>query len=75
LTMAQGIHTFVNMKTTLILDDELYSKASALAGVEEKTALVHLALKALISKMSSVRLALLGGTEKRAKSATRRRSH
>ena len=55
------------MRTTLILDEEMISKASALAGVKEKTALVHMGLEALIAKMSAARLARLGGSEKNAK--------
>jgi Arc/MetJ family transcription regulator len=62
------------MRTTLILDEEVLSKASALAGVKEKTALVHLGLEALIAKMSAARLAALGGTERNVKAPPRRRA-
>jgi Arc/MetJ family transcription regulator len=62
------------MRTTLILNEEILSKASALAGVKEKTALVHLGLEALIAKMSAARLAALGGTEQNAKASPRRRA-
>ena len=62
------------MRTTLILDEEVLSRASALAGVKEKTALVHLGLEALIAKMSAARLAALGGTERKAKAPPRRRA-
>ncbi len=62
------------MRTTLILNEETLSKASALAGVKEKTALVHLGLEALIAKMSAARLAALGGTERNAKAPPRRRA-
>ena len=62
------------MRTTLILNEEILSKASALAGVKEKTALVHLGLEALIAKMSAARLAALGGTEWNAKASPRRRA-
>ncbi len=62
------------MRTTLILDEEILSKASALAGVKEKTALVHLGLETLIAKMSAARLAALGGTERKAKTPPRRRA-
>jgi peptide/nickel transport system ATP-binding protein len=55
------------MRTTLILSDDAMAKAAALTGVKEKTALVHLGLEALISKMSAARLARLGGTERKAK--------
>lgn len=62
------------MRTTLILDEAILSKASALAGVKEKTALVHLGLEALIAKMSAARLAALGGSERKAKVPPRRRA-
>lgn len=51
------------MRTTLALDDDLLSKAQALTGVSEKTALIREALRALIQRESSKRLALLGGSE------------
>jgi Arc/MetJ family transcription regulator len=62
------------MRTTLILSDDAMAKASALTGVKEKTALVHLGLEALIAKMSAARLARLGGTERKAKAVPRRRT-
>ena len=51
------------MRTTLALDDDLLSKAQALSGVREKSALVREALKALIERESARRLARLGGSE------------
>jgi len=62
------------MRTTLILKDEILSRASALTGVKEKTALVHLGLEALIARESAARLARLGGTEKNISPIPRRRS-
>jgi len=62
------------MRTTLNIDDELLEKASRLAGVKEKTALVRMGLEALIARESSKRLAKLGGTEKGLRSIPRRRS-
>jgi Arc/MetJ family transcription regulator len=44
---------------TLALDDELVTKAQALTGLEEKSALVREALKALIERESARRLARL----------------
>lgn len=52
----------MHMRTTLILDDALMAEAGELTGISEKTALVHAALKALISRESARRLAALGGT-------------
>lgn len=61
------------MRTTLILRDELFRKAAALTGIQEKTALVHAGLEALIASASARRLAALGGTDPRLKLARRRR--
>jgi len=62
------------MRTTLALDDELLAKAQAYTGLQEKTALIREALKALIERESAQRLARLGGTEPKLTSAPRRRS-
>lgn len=64
----------MHMRTTLNIDDALLQEASRLTGVEEKTALVHLGLRALISLESARRLAALGGTEKKLRKPRRRRS-
>ncbi len=61
------------MRTTLALDDELVADAQALTGLQEKSALVREALKALIQRESALRLARLAGSEPKLKSATRRR--
>ncbi len=61
------------MRTTLNIDDDLLKRASKLSGVSEKTAVVHLGLEALIAKECSLRLAKLGGTEKRLQKIRRRR--
>jgi Arc/MetJ family transcription regulator len=51
------------MRTTINIDDDLYTKAVELTGVHEKTALLREGLKALIERESALRLALLGGSE------------
>jgi len=61
------------MRTTLNIEDVLIKKASQLTGIKEKTYLVKLGLKALISQESSRRLAKLGGAEKKIQSIPRRR--
>ncbi len=61
------------MRTTISLDDELLEKASELTNIEERTALIREALRALIARESAKRLALLGGSEPKAKAASRRR--
>ncbi len=51
------------MRTTLVLDDDLLTKAQALTGISEKSALVPEALRALIQRESAKRLVVLGGSE------------
>jgi Arc/MetJ family transcription regulator len=62
------------MRTTLALDDDLIAKAQALTSLEEKSALVREALKALIERESARRLARLGGSEPKLRAPRRRRS-
>lgn len=61
------------MRTTLILKEDILARAAELTGVKEKTALVHLGLEALIAKASALRLARLGGTERKLSRIPRRR--
>lgn len=61
------------MRTTLNIDEHLLKHASKLTGIQEKTSLVRLGLEALIAKQAALRLAQLGGTEKRLQSPARRR--
>lgn len=61
------------MRTTIALDDELVAKAQAFTGLQEKSALVREALRALIERESARRLARLGGTEPQLDIAPRRR--
>lgn len=61
------------MRTTLALDDDLVRTAQEFTGVSEKTALVREALKSLIERESSRRLAALGGTMPKLKNIPRRR--
>jgi len=61
------------MRTTIIIKDEVLERAAALAGIKEKTALVHAALEALIEKKARERLAALGGSDPKAKAGRRRR--
>lgn len=71
-------HTYIggilmHMRTTLILRDDLMAQAARLAGMTEKTALVHAGLEALIEKKSRERLASLGGSQPHLKAPPRRR--
>lgn len=48
----------MHRRTTLILDDDLVAKARGVTGVQEKTALVHEGLRALIARESARKLSL-----------------
>lgn len=61
------------MRTTLILRDDVVELAARLTRIEEKTALVHAGLEALIALESARRLAKLGGSDPRAAAGRRRR--
>lgn len=62
------------MRITVALDDELIRTAQELTGVEEETALLQEALKALIERESASRLASSGGTMPCLKNIPRRRA-
>ena len=51
------------MRATVTLDDDLILKAQEFTGITERSALLRTALKALIHREASRRLAALGGTE------------
>jgi metal-responsive CopG/Arc/MetJ family transcriptional regulator len=61
------------MRTTVTLDEDLLSRAQALSGVQERSALLREALSALIQRESARRLARLGGSEPKLESVVRRR--
>ena len=61
------------MRTTLIIRDDVLERAAALAGIKEKTALVHAGLEALIEKKARERLAALGGSDPKAAAGRRRK--
>lgn len=62
------------MRTTVTLDDELVTKAQAYTGIQEKSALLREALKALVQRESARRLIKLGGSDPDATAPPRRRS-
>ena len=62
------------MRTTLTIDDELFSRAAELTGVQEKSALLRESLKALIERESARRLAKLGASEPEFTAGRRRQS-
>jgi Arc/MetJ family transcription regulator len=62
------------MRTTVNLDEELIEEAMRVTGVQERTALIHEGLRALVSRENARRLALLGGSEPQLRAIPRRRS-
>jgi Arc/MetJ family transcription regulator len=64
----------MHMRTTLIIDDALIERARRLTGIDEKTALVHAGLEALIAREAAKRLAALGGSQPQLEPTRRRRS-
>jgi Arc/MetJ family transcription regulator len=62
------------VRTTIAPDNELVARAQAFIGMQEKSALVCEALKALIESESARRLARLGGTEPDLKPIPRRQT-
>lgn len=65
----------MHMRTTLIIDDDLLEQARKLSGLQEKTAVLHAGLEALIARESARRLAALGGSQKGLRNIRRRRSN
>jgi hypothetical protein len=57
----------------MIINEELLERARELTGIQEKTALVHAGLKALIAQEAGKRLAALGGTQPKLSDVPRRR--
>ncbi len=74
MTRMHKLCILMHMRTTLNIEDDLLNRAARLTGVKEKTALVRLGLEALIARESARRLAALGGSEKKLKPASRRRT-
>jgi Arc/MetJ family transcription regulator len=61
------------MRTTIAIDDELFAKAQAFAGVTAKSAVVREALKAFVEREAARRLVRLVGAIPNAKAPPRRR--
>jgi Bacterial antitoxin of type II TA system, VapB len=62
------------MRTTVTLDNELVEKARFYTGIKETPALIREALKSLIEREASRRLARLGGSMPDLKPVPRRRT-
>jgi hypothetical protein len=56
------------------LADDLVKRARELSGIQEKTALVHAGLQALITREAAKRLAALGGSVPNLSPVPRRRA-
>ena len=61
------------MRTTVTLDDELLDAAKAATGVAETSAVIRLALTALVQREAARRLAALGGSDPDIQLVRRRR--
>ena len=61
------------MRATIVLDDEPPADAMAHTGLEERTAVVRAAQKAMVEREAAPRLAMLGGSEPALRPIPRRR--
>ena len=61
------------MRTTVNLDEELLLQAIKLTALQNRSAILHEGLKALIERESAKRLANLGGSQSKLTVAPRRR--
>ncbi|MGD9739766.1 MAG: type II toxin-antitoxin system VapB family antitoxin [Bauldia sp.] len=61
------------MRTTVTIDDRLVDDAREYTGIQENSALLNAALKALIEREAAHRLARLGGSDPDATLPPRRR--
>lgn len=61
------------LRTTINLKDDIINEAMQLSHINNKTELIHLALKTLIAQYNRERLIAPGGTEKKITSIPRRR--
>ena len=62
------------MRTTVTLSDDLIASAQELTGITERTELLREGLETLVRVESARRLAALGGSDRKASAAPRRRS-
>jgi hypothetical protein len=74
LTRMRASCILLHMRTTLIIDENLFDRASKLTGIRQKTALIHAGLEALIAREAARRLVALGGAEPGARAVPRRRT-
>jgi Arc/MetJ family transcription regulator len=61
------------MHVTIAIEDDFFAKARALTGLQEESALIREALKALIERESARQLARMRGSEPNLRAVPRRR--
>jgi len=61
------------MRTTIVIDDDLFAKVQEFAGVTGKSAVIRDALRAFVEREAARRLARMGGAMPDAKVPPRRR--
>jgi Arc/MetJ family transcription regulator len=59
------------VRTTVVIDDELFATAQECTGLPEKSAVIREALTALVQREAGRRLARMGGTARDAKAPPR----
>jgi Arc/MetJ family transcription regulator len=67
-------YILMHMRTTLVIDQDLFERARQLTGIRKKTALVRAGLEALIAREAARRLAALAGAEPGLRAVPRRRA-
>jgi len=63
------------MRTTITIDDDLLTTAEAYTSVTERSALIRMALTALVQREAAPRLARLGGSVPEVQDIPRRREN
>ncbi len=63
----------IQMKTTLIIQEDLLKEAMKETGIKEKTAVIHYGLREILRNAARKRLIAVAGAVKSAKSPRRRR--
>jgi hypothetical protein len=64
---------FMQMQTTLNINDDPMKQTARLSGITEITAVIHAGLEALVARESAKRLAASGGSEPGLRKIRRRR--
>jgi Arc/MetJ family transcription regulator len=61
------------MRTTVVIDDQLFAEAQERTGIKERSELLNEGLRGLIQRDAARRLIALGGSEPGLKAPSRRR--